>query len=237
MIVEWIPQSQFASDYIEPPRPAKNYIPDWYKNLPPFHGGHSPSINKTRADSTEKQCMPILDTFTTGYIQEAWCDISFKSDDDGNITISSANEHEPIIMSREGPNRIIPKDKNYYSRYENHLNWFTHWEPRTPKGWSTYYTHPLNQYDLPFRTVDGIIDTDKWWIGGSVPFLLKTGFEGVIKKGTPLYQMFFFKREKWKSKVLPYKKIEKERNRLHFKNFSEFYGGYRKYMWEKKIYE
>jgi hypothetical protein len=237
MIVEWIPQSKYASDYIDPPKPAKNYIPDWYKNLPPFHGGHTANIIGGRSDSTEKQCIPLLDTFSAGYIQEAWCDISFKSDDDGKIVVSAANGEEPIIMSRQGPNRIIPKDKNYYSKKEDHLNWFTHWEPRTPKGWSTYYSHPFNHYDLPFRTVDGIIDTDRWWIGGSVPFLLKTGFEGTIKKGTPLYQMIFFKRENWKSRVRSYEEIEKDRNRLHNKVFNEFHGGYKKYMWSKKTYE
>jgi hypothetical protein len=237
MIVEWVPQSQYACDYIKPPQPAKNYIPDWYKNLPPFSTGHTPTINGHRADSTEKQCMPLFDTFTTGYIQEAWCDINIRVDSQGKISINSADPIESIVMSREGPNKIIPKDKNYQFSYTDHLNWFSHWEPRTPKGWSTYYSHPLNQYDLPFRTIDGIIDTDRWWIGGSVPFLLKTGFEGIIPKGTPLYQMFFFKRENWKSKILKYKDIEKERLQLHRKVFNHFYGGYKKYMWAKKNYE
>jgi hypothetical protein len=237
MIVEWIPQSQYASDYIDPPKPAKNYIPEWYKNLPPFAGGHTPTISCERADSTEKNCMPLLDTFTTGYIQEAWCDISVRLDTNGKISINASSQVENIILSRGGPNRIIPKDKNYYYNPDDHLNWYTHWEPRTPRGWSTYYTHPLNQYDLPFRTIDGIIDTDRWWIGGSVPFLLKNGFEGIIPKGTPLYQMFFFKRENWKSEIRKYEDIEKERMKIHKRVFDHFYGGYRKHMWVKKNYE
>lgn len=237
VIVEWVPQSKYASDFIEPPRPAKNYIPDWFKNLPPFAGGHTPTITGNRADSTEKQCVPLLDTFSAGYIQEAWCDISIRVGNDGKISITSANMVENIVMTRGGPNRIIPKDKNYYSSYDDHLNWYSHWEPKTPPGWSTYYSHPFNQYDVPFRTIDGIIDTDKWWIGGSVPFLLKTGFEGIIPQGTPLYQMIFFKREDWKSKILKYEEIEKQRLKLHSKVFNHFYGGYKKYMWAKKTYE
>ena len=237
MIVEWIPQSQYASDYIDPPKPARNYLPDWFKNLPPFVGGHTPSITCEQADSTEKQCMPLLDTFSAGYIQEAWCDISVRVGNDGKISIKSANQHTEIVKSRGGPNRIIPRDNQYYYDPDNHLNWWTHWEPRTPKGWSTYYSHPFNHYDLPFRTVDGIIDTDEWWIGGSVPFLLKNGFEGIIPKGTPLYQMVFFKRENWKSEVLNYEDIEKERMKLHKKIFSHFYGGYKKHSWSKKTYE
>lgn len=234
MIVEWIPQNQYASDYITPPKPAKNYMPFWYKNLPPFSSGHTPRIEGTKADTTEKLCMPLFDTFTTGYIQEAWCDINVRVDNDGSISINSANSSERIVQERGGPNRIIPKDKNYN---DYHINWWTHWEPRTPKGWSTYYSHPFNQYDVPFRTIDGIIDTDKWWIGGSIPFLLKTGFEGVIPEGTPLYQMIFFKRENWKSRILKYENIEKEKNTLYNKVFNNFYGGYKKNMWIKKNYE
>jgi hypothetical protein len=237
MIVEWVPQSQYASDYITPPKPAKNYIPDWYKTLPPFHQGHTPTIESNRADSTEKQCMPLLDTFSFGYIQEAWCDISIRIDGQGKVVINSANMSETIVQVRPGRNRINPRDKNYYHSYEDHLNWMTHWEPKTPKGWSTYYSHPLNNYELPFRTIDGIIDTDRWWIGGSIPFLLKTGFEGVIPQGTPLYQMMFFKREDWKSNILKYEDIEKERLRLHSRVFNHFYGGYKKHMWVKKTYE
>lgn len=237
MIVEWIPQSQYAYDCIPPPKPAKIYMPDWYKNMPPFQGGHTPNITDKKADTTEKQCMPLFDTFTTGYIQESWCDISLRIDDNNNIKINHASPEENIIVMRGGQNKIVPKDKNYSFSYENNLNWFTHWEPRTPPGWSTYYSHPFNQYDMPFRTIDGIIDTDKWWVGGSLPFLLKTGFEGIIPKGTPLYQMLFFKRENWKSKVLEFKDIEKERLKLYTNVFTHFHGGYKKHIWSKKNYE
>jgi hypothetical protein len=237
MIVEWIPQSQYASDYIDPPKPAKNYVPDWYKNLPPFAGGHTPKIYSDRADSTEKHCMPLFDTFTTGYIQESWCDISVRVGDDGNVSIDAASHNEPMIVVRNVPNRMIPRNQGYYLNKNNHMNWWTHWEPRTPKGWSTYYSHPFNQYDAPFRTMDGIIDTDKWWIGGSVPFMIKEGFEGIIPKGTPLYQMFFFKRENWKSKIMKHEDIELEKNKLYKKIFDHFYGGYKRHSWSKKVYE
>jgi hypothetical protein len=232
MIVEWIPQNEYAEKYITPPKPAKNYMPDWYKEMTPFAGGHHPTISGRRADATEKLCMPLFDTFTTGYIQEAWCDLHVDISDNGKVIVQQANMYEELTKIREGDNHIIPKDRGYV---DGHLNWQTLWEPRTPKGWSTYYTHPLNQYDVPFRTIDGIIDTDRWWIGGSVPFLLQKGFQGVIPQGTPLYQMFFIKRESWKSEVKKYN--EKEWHSLYNKVFNTFYGGYRKKMWVKKSYD
>lgn len=232
MIVEWMAQDEYAYHFITQPKPAKEYMPSWYKNLTPFHGGQTPNIEDHRADVTEKLCMPLLDTFTSGYIQEAWCDINIRLDDEGRHKFIGANKHREIVIVRPGANKIIPKDSNYS---DSHVNWLSHWEPKLPSGWSTYYSHPFNQYDLPFRTIDGIIDSDKWWIGGSVPFLLKNNFEGVIPQGTPLYQMLFFKRENWQSKTPEFNEISKMK--LYNKIFNSFYGGYRKHIWSKKNYE
>lgn len=235
MIVEWIPQNEYASEFIPPPKPAKNYIPEWYKNMPPFAGGQTPTIkDHCRADATEKLCMPLMDTFTVGYIQESWCDVHIRIDDDGNRKVIQANTSEQLITDRIERNYIIPDNSN---NEDLHINWVTQWEPKTPKGWSTYYSHPFNQYDVPFRTIDGIIDTDRWWIGGSIPFVLKKGFEGVIPKGTPIYQMIFFKRENWKSKILKYNDIKNDRQKLYDKVFNHFHSGYRKNIWIKKSYE
>lgn len=232
MIVEWIPQTEYASNHVPPPKPAKNYIPEWYKNLTPFSGGQHPQICGRRADVTEKLCMPLFDTFTTGYIQESWCDIYINIEEDGRISVQQADESIEMIVFRDNKNEIIPKNRGYV---DCHLNWLTSWEPKTPKGWSTYYTHPLNQYDMPFRTIDGVIDTDNWWIGGNIPFLLQNNYQGIIPAGTPLYQMFFIKRENWKSEIKEYN--DKEWKTLYNKVFNNFYGGYRKKMWIKKNYE
>jgi len=232
MIVEWIPQSEYAYDHIPPPKPAKNYIPTWYKDLTPFYGGQHPTICSSRADVTEKLCMPLFDTFTTGYIQESWCDVYVNIESDGRVSMIQADQSVDMIHPRVDKNKIIPKNKGYV---DFHINWKTSWEPKTPKGWSTYYTHPLNQYDMPFRTIDGIIDTDRWWIGGDIPFLLQNQFQGIIPAGTPLYQMFFIKRENWRSKINKYD--QKEQRNLYNKVFNSFYGGYRKFMWEKKNYD
>ena len=233
MNVEWIPQSEYAYNHIPRPQPAKNFIPDWYKSIPPFETGHSPKIHGTRANSTEKMCMPLMDTFTTGYIQELSCDIYVDKTDAG-ITLYQSNDAEDVFKIGNGINRS--EEAISPGGYLNiSASWWTRWEPKTPRGWSTLYTHPLNQYNSPFFTMSGIIDTDKWWHGGAIPFFIREGFEGIIPKGTPIYQMVFFKREDWNSKTSKYS--EQNMRSLYDSVFNSFYGGYKKLKWSKKNYD
>jgi hypothetical protein len=230
MKVEWIPQNEYASHFIDPPKPARLYVPDWYKKTPPFSTGSKPRINSKRANTTIKQCMPMLDSFTTGYIQETWCDLAI------SVTGSKVEYHYPtvgaqLVVDGHEKNPIFP-EQGYHDKM---MAWWTQWEPKTPPGWSTLYVHPLNQNNLPFYTISGIIDTDRWPVGGKIQFFVKKDFEGIIPKGTPMYQMIFFKRENWKSEIKKWDEI------LHRgtnnKVFDYFYSGYRKNIWVKKNYD
>jgi hypothetical protein len=83
--------------------------------------------------------------------------------------------------------------------YPGVWTWETPMQIITPKGYSVMFMHPTNRYDLPFITAGGTIDTDKnGGYGGSIPFYLQKGFEGMIPKGTPYLQIIPFKRENWK---------------------------------------
>lgn len=229
--VEWKPQNSYAEKHIPRPKPAKTFMPEWYKLRPPFQTGHHPQIINTKANSTEKMCMPLMDSFSLGYIQEAWCDIFVQNTNDG-IEMYQANDAQSIFKIGE---KSYAEGKICPSGYiDISASWWTQWEPKTPNGWSTLYTHPLNQ-NLPFYTMSGVIDTDQWWHGGSVPFFLREGFEGVIPSGTPLYQIIFIKRENWKSTESEYK--EDEMRSLYDSVFNKFYGGYKKLKWAKKNYE
>ena len=43
----------------------------------------------------------------------------------------------------------------------------------------------------------GVIDTDTLNTGSNAPFVLRKNFAGLIPKGTPMFQIFPFKRESW----------------------------------------
>lgn len=234
MKVEWIPMSEKAEKEIKPPAPAKNYMPEWYKRLPPFKSGNRPRWDKNTfsANSTAKLCMPFFDTFVTGYIQETWVDIIVEKDGHGGVVLNQSKPDLPIFNVRDN-NETYSGPEEFYSG-DNYV-WMTQWEPKTPKGWSTLYMHPMNQFDLPFLTVNGVMDTDVWWQGGGLPFYIKRGFEGIIPKGTPMYQIVFFKRENWSSEFAKYdydRQIQldnKVRTRMH--------SAYKKLIWVKKNYE
>jgi hypothetical protein len=233
MIVEWQPMNREAIEESIPPQPAKQYMPEWYKRMPPFYTGNRPSFNSDahQANSTEKLCMPFFDTFVTGYIQETWTDILVENDGAGGIKIHQASPRLALFGIREDrPHKHFPEG------YLNlHTHWFTQWEPKTPKGWSSLYMHPMNHWDLPFYTMNGVLDTDRWWIGGGLPFFLKENFEGIIPKGTPMYQVVFFKRENWKSKYADFD--EKEFRKLDTKVRSYMHSGFKRNIWVKKSYE
>jgi hypothetical protein len=102
---------------------------------------------------------------------------------------------------------------------------------KLPKGYSALFTHPLNRFDLPFFTASGIVDADYGMGGGGVSFCIDKNFEGVIPAGTPIVQIFPFKRDDWKSEYLQNTKEIVWNPR---KNIS---GWYRKNVWKRKHYE
>ena len=83
------------------------------------------------------------------------------------------------------------------------------WIIETPKDYSCLITHPIGYPNLPIKTITGIIDTDSLKTFANSPFVIKEGFEGIIEKGTPMFQIIPFKRDSWKAE---YELMGKETN-------------------------
>lgn len=231
---KFIPDSKDIELTVPVLKPAKHYYPNWLKEFP------NTAINESGVKvGTATQCMPFTDSFITGYIQELICDVEIlnlgksKTNED-ILSYRWAGSIRPIKSRSEenGSPNLFPKFTGYY---RCDLQWLSHWEPHTPKGYSTFYSHPFNRPDLPFYTMNGIIDTDNWPLSGPIPFLVKEGFEGVIPAGTPIYQILFFKREHWLSEKASYDEaLDKS---LTYKVKRHFSGGYKKEFWKKKFYQ
>jgi hypothetical protein len=219
MKIKFIAKDLDVQACVDKPVQAKSVIPEWFKNTPRSVSGAG----------TSKVCMPFLDSFTYGYIQTLWCDIEV-SNNGQNIEFDS--DFDPVEVKAVNP-KHVPMFEGYASV---ELQWNTQWEPVTPNGYSTLYTHPLNQYDLPFMTFSGIIDTDKFNLTGPLRFVLKEGFEGIIKKGTPLYQMIPFKRDSWgiPEYTYDYDMLLDQNTKLDSYNFKNKNGGYKKLFWQNK---
>jgi hypothetical protein len=227
--VKFVPSTEEAELCVPEPKPSKNYIPQWYKSIPPSTLDYQNNIVYT-----VKKCTPFLDGFTSGYIQELWCDLRITkiNTEHGNdfVRYDWSGKIRPV-ENREEPN-MLPTFSGYYN---TNMHWVTQWEPKTPKGYSTLYSHPSSRIDLPFFTLTGVIDTDKYWNPGPLPFFIKKDFEGIIPAGTPIYQINFIKREKWKSSK---EKVNLKEAFSMLQNVKKnFTDGYKKNYWEKKIYE
>ena len=244
--INFVANSVALENFVPMPKPAKFYIPDWYKESPSFFNYDNNSYSNKlsfgevgRPTKTFKKCMPFFDTLSFGYIQETWCDI-FIERKDGKIfyhySLSVDEDKHPIISTRDmmSTGQIpvpIGFDNNAF------FHWSRVWNPILPKGYSSLITHPLNRDDLPFRCLSGVIDSDKYFLGGKVAFFIKEGFTGLIPKGTPMYQIIPFKRDSWKIKKTNLKdgvlnKIEEQTYNVG----SVFLDAYKKQYWNKKMF-
>ncbi len=234
MKIEFVPSGKEAELLVPSPKPAKAYIPDWYKKIRPTDGIAMNHQDHMKEDfGAIKRCMPFFDALNQGYIQETWTEIYIKNNEDGHLAYAFPSG--PNIVEMRKPSLEIPE-----MFYPFEFAWKIHWMPKLPKGWSALITSPNNRFDLPFRATTGIVDSDLFYgmsagQGGNYPFYLNKGFEGIIPVGTPMYQIIPFKRENWKSTQLKYD--EEDAIKKHTNIRRHFVSGYKKEYWQKKTFD
>jgi hypothetical protein len=233
--IKFNPVSKFVETSIISPKPARNYIPEWYKETPAFRDG---KLVDGAVDKTIKMCSPFADAFGFGYIQETWQDIKITLEkiDQYATEFSFEFKETPNIMNTRG------KMKNSFSIpdgfHDMELVWHPVWVPELPEGYSALITHPLNRVDLPFYTLSGVIEHDTYTSaleGSNLPFLIKKDFSGTIPKGTPMYQIIPFKRDDWESKIKEYDENAQFESNKKIRSYP--FGGYKKLNWKKKNFK
>lgn len=215
-------------DAAEFPSPAINNLPKWYKEMDGYIGGKK-TIFRNFANPTMKKCIPVLDSMATGYIIKTWTDIYFDSND---ITWSMTDAG---IKAVEG--HPLEQLENYpiSSYYQNAaLKWINPWKITTPKGYSCLFITPVG-HNLPFKLIEGIVDTDTFPLTINFPFLLKNNFNGLMPRGTPIVQVIPFKRDSFKSENEKFN--EKKYARLKNLHDSSFINKYKNLWWSKKEYK
>lgn len=219
MKVSFIPGTKKIKELVPSPSLARSSVPEWYKSI-------LPNVDP----SGVKKCIPFLDALTSGYIQRTWTDIIVTCNN-GEVKVE-ALPHE-IQMVRERENPAIPTAQDLYSK---EFIWQRPWAVKLPEGYSTLITHPLNQIDLPFYTLSGIVDSDMYHHKeiGNIPFYIKSGFTGTIKAGTPMFQMLPIKREDWSSEELDYD--GKFWYSMYVERHLDKNTSYKKSFWQRKKY-
>jgi hypothetical protein len=234
MKIEFIPASKESELVVPMPKPAKFYIPQWYKNIPASSKDLSFRAPGDIGSQNIKSCAPFLDAYTHGYIQETWTDIHIQSSEDGSYVVDYNWPSGPKIVShRDNPSGFSISDLFYSTEFL----WNEQWIPKLPDGYSALYTSPFNHFDLPFRSLDAVIDSDKYHheYGGLYPFFVNKGFSGVIPAGTPMYQIVPIKRDNWSSTA---EKFNSDKNRERQHSLRKYFiNGYKNLFWQKKSFE
>jgi len=223
---------KFASnlDFINLPKPAASYIPDWYKKT-------SVNINETplkmQLQKTFKHCMPFMDAMTAGYIYEIWSDLEVERKSEIPVFYWKAKDYNLMGSKTDGSSGLMEIPNGYGKKlYSFEHNLYI----KTPPGYSVLITQPFNRTDLPFYALSGIVDTDVHpMFPGSYPVFLKNDFEGIVAKGTPMMQIIPFKRDMWKSENDLSLLKEGGISQRMAQSVAEFW--YKKNAWLRKSYE
>lgn len=229
--IEFVPVSKEAELVVPMPKPAKLYVPDWYKNFPVSPKKISFRDPGDIGSQNIKACVPLLDAYTNGYIQETWTDIHVESSEDGFSVVDYNWAMGPQIIKHRDNSSGFSVSNIFY---DLEFLWFEQWLPKLPDGYSALYTSPLNHFDLPFRSLDAVIDSDKYHheYGGQYPFYINKGFSGIIPAGTPMYQIIPIKRNSWSSSTEKFDyNLNRKRQHLIRK---KFVGAYKDMFWQKK---
>ena len=214
------------------PVPAKQEIPNWYKKTPTYVDSKYPGLenqSQHQTNSTVKKCMPFFDSMTAGYVIKSTADVIVSWKGDQPFYQWKTEEY----INFQGISQM-PQYPGQEQRKFDYPKFKTPWSIRTPKGYSCFITTPIHR-DLPFHTLEGIVDTDSFFAPVLFPFYIKEkGWEGIIEAGTPIAQIIPFKREPWSIKVsqddkkISQAQVSKERITASFLN------AYKKSFWQRK---
>lgn len=183
-----------------PPVPAAQGLPNWLRTMPQ----RAFSAIAGGEDDTLKRCPPFVDAMTSGFLMPLICDVrvengEFAWDADLPLLQNAALPRSPMSLHDPGQAAGSPlaKEDRVLVKFHNH------WTIEAPDGWSVLFTHPLNRFDLPFETLTGLVDCDRYsetWI--QFPAVWRDeGFSGVLERGTPVAQCIPVRRESWTAAV------------------------------------
>lgn len=213
------------------PSSSVKAIPEWYRKMAKYINGNKKPDGHGSFPLTIKACPPFLDAMMSGYTIYTEYDMHVTQNEDGPWFEWRAGGD---LISTHGKEQIVPEQvPEGYS--DQPLKFNNGWQIVTPKGYSTMFMHPINRTELPFFTISGVVETDTYKPVINFPFLVKKDFEGIIPAGTPIVQVFPFKREAWKIEIgdANLEEIEKSQLKLNHK----FIGGYKSQWWQRKEYK
>ena len=171
------------------PKPvlATDALPDWLRTMPSEVDSDTLGGAPIR---TLKHCPPLIDALGLGLLMPLAAELTVRAGE------MSWNWHPPPLpadlLTRAPIGLHVPEQAagtplpvaGFIIKFTNF------WTLEAPEGWSILFTHPLNREDLPFRTLAGVVECDRFRDGlVHFPALwTDPDFEGTLPVGTPVAQ-------------------------------------------------
>jgi hypothetical protein len=196
--------------WLPEPIPASQGLPAWLKTMP------AQAFNAVAGaeEDTVKRCPPFIDAMASGYLIPLMCDVVVR---DGQLSWDidlPAGEVASFPRSPLGlhdPSQVTGTP--LFEPDQVPIKFHNLWTIEAPDGYAVLFTHPFNRFDLPFTTLTGLVDCDRYhdaWV--HFPALWRdAGFSGVLARGTPIAQCVPVRREAWSAQTAPMSRDEAQR--------------------------
>jgi hypothetical protein len=220
------------------PEPGTKNVPDWYRHQPSISGPNPEIPENGSFRLTVKKCQAFFDSMSMGYMLKVPVDIYIDTTE-GRFDVQLPAEMQRFkaeLIAHHSTEQVshLPLDQNLYCNQILRIH--PTWMVSTPEGFSTLFMQPIHQPPSPLKAVEAIIDTDKFWSDGHLSFFIQKNFKGIIKQGTPLAQVFPFRRDEWEMEID--KEFDPEKTNLQRRVVrSMFQNGYRLKFWQKKVFK
>ena len=178
------------------PIPAALGLPDWFKALPPK--ALSPDLKGEYL--TIKKCPPFIDAMTYGFLVPLIDDLRVEDGTftwDRNVPAGGITNYSRSPLDFHDNNQVAGTP--FFDEDRFVIKFTNFWTFELPPGYSLLITHPLNREDLPFQTLTGLVDADRYrdnFINFPAHWR-DLSFNGVLPKGTPVAQCLPLKRDTW----------------------------------------
>ncbi|HKA81507.1 MAG TPA: hypothetical protein VKD43_15815 [Xanthobacteraceae bacterium] len=180
------------------PRPllAVLGLPEWFKAMP------QKAFNAVLQNDqmTVKKCPPFIDAMTSGFLMPLVADLKVENGEfswDREVPHSALNCYPRSPIDFHDNTQVAGTPLFDEDRFIIKFNNF--WTIELPPGYSLLVTHPINRHDLPFLTLTGLVDADRY-VDNFIHFPARwcnPDFNGVLPAGTPVAQCLPVKRDSW----------------------------------------
>jgi len=194
------------------PIPAARGLPGWLKAMP----AHALNALVADDDDTVKRCPPFVDAMTSGFLIPLICDVTVENGEfswDNDLPPGGSDDYPRSPIGLHDASQVTDTPLHDGDRFL--IKFHNLWTIEAPAGWSLLFTHPVNRFDLPFTTLTGLVDCDRYhdaWINFPAHWH-DEGFSGVLPKGTPVAQCFPIKRERWSAEITVSSEEDEQRTR------------------------